>query len=259
MLTPLSPTRTQSLSSECWENCWFEGRGYHSYRRGENDYLAPGDEQQREAEDTLHDVLYLARDRKLHSAPLVTTENSLKVLDLGSGSGRWALAFADEYPNSQITGVDLSPREDSWTAPNCTFLVDDVETDNLAYTDDLYDFIHIRKMDGGIKNWPALFREAYRALCPGGWLENVETSIEFRSDHVDIPENHVLAIWSKKMFEAGRRLEKPFSVIDDGEQWMRQAGFDDVQERRDKLPVGVWEDDEVRSVPNSLHVRRSTR
>ena len=36
-----------------------------------------------------------------------------RVLDLGTGSGIWAIEYADAHPEADVTGVDLSPVQPS--------------------------------------------------------------------------------------------------------------------------------------------------
>lgn len=43
---------------------------------------------------------------KLFFAPL---HQPRRVLDVGTGTGIWAIDFADEYPECQVIGIDLSP------------------------------------------------------------------------------------------------------------------------------------------------------
>jgi ubiquinone/menaquinone biosynthesis C-methylase UbiE len=45
---------------------------------------------------------------KLHSSPLKnrTIHNAL---DIGTGTGIWAIDFADVHPETQVLGIDLSP------------------------------------------------------------------------------------------------------------------------------------------------------
>lgn len=57
------------------------------------------------------------------------SEKAQNVIDLGTGSGDWALDMADKFPNLTIHGVDLHPPPRSWTAPNCVFEVDDITLD----------------------------------------------------------------------------------------------------------------------------------
>jgi ubiquinone/menaquinone biosynthesis C-methylase UbiE len=51
-----------------------------------------------------HDILYKLMNKKLHQAPL---DNPQTVLDVGTGTGLWAIEFADEYHEAAVTGVDL--------------------------------------------------------------------------------------------------------------------------------------------------------
>lgn len=41
---------------------------------------------------------------ELHLAPLSNPE---RVLDVGTGTGIWAIDFADRNPNTKVTGIDL--------------------------------------------------------------------------------------------------------------------------------------------------------
>lgn len=44
-------------------------------------------------------------------APL---SNPMRILDVGTGTGIWAMEMADKYPESTIIGTDLSPVQPSW-------------------------------------------------------------------------------------------------------------------------------------------------
>ena len=35
----------------------------------------------------------------------------------------------DEYPEAEVTGIDLSPMQPNWVPPNVKFMVDDAEAD----------------------------------------------------------------------------------------------------------------------------------
>jgi len=63
-----------------------------------------------------HHVLTLLLDGKLHRAPI--DSDIQKVLDVGTGTGLWAIDFGDTYPNAEVIGTDLSPIQPSWVPPN---------------------------------------------------------------------------------------------------------------------------------------------
>ena len=51
-------------------------------------------------------------NNKLHYAPI--GENPGRILDVGTGTGIWAIEMGDEYPSAEIVGTDLSPIQPSW-------------------------------------------------------------------------------------------------------------------------------------------------
>ncbi|KAJ9130289.1 hypothetical protein NKR23_g12266 [Pleurostoma richardsiae] len=60
--------------------------------------------------------LTLCLGGKLHLAPLAKTIQ--KALDIGTGTGIWAIDFADEYLGCEVIGTDLSSIQPSWLPPN---------------------------------------------------------------------------------------------------------------------------------------------
>lgn len=108
----------------------------------------------------------------LHLAPL---RRPSQILDIGTGTGIWAIEMADTYPDAQVTGTDLSPIQPDLVPPNCVFEIDDATLD-WTWDDGHFDFVHVREMFGSIRDWPAFFAEARRCTKPGGWVEIVEHS-----------------------------------------------------------------------------------
>lgn len=50
------------------------------------------------------------------------------MLDLGTGTGIWAIDVADEFPNTEVVANDLSPIQPPNVPVNVRFEVDDVES-----------------------------------------------------------------------------------------------------------------------------------
>ena len=61
--------------------------------------------------DLQHHVIKLLLNGEIHLAPL---DNPRRILDIGTGTGLWAIEMADRYPNATVTGTDLSPVQPTW-------------------------------------------------------------------------------------------------------------------------------------------------
>lgn len=58
--------------------------------------------------DIYHKILEVARKDQLHVAPLyVNPQEPPRILDLGCGTGIWAIDMADKYPTAEVVGLDL--------------------------------------------------------------------------------------------------------------------------------------------------------
>lgn len=68
--------------------------------------------------------------------------------------------MADSYPNLNVRAVDLSPPP-QWTAPNCTFEVDDI-TKDWSFSIK-FDLVHMRHLLGAMneQDWTKLYKQAY--------------------------------------------------------------------------------------------------
>ena len=56
--------------------------------------------------------------------------------------GIWATEFAEAFPQTQVTGTDLSPIQPDFVPPNCRFIIDNAEHD-WAF-EQKFDYIHSR-------------------------------------------------------------------------------------------------------------------
>jgi len=71
--------------------------------------------------------------------------------------------MGDSFPSAEVIGIDLSPIQPSWVPPNVQFVVDDVECDWM-FSENSFEFIHIRSMLGSIKDWPHLLAQCYKSV-----------------------------------------------------------------------------------------------
>jgi hypothetical protein len=123
-----------------------------------------------------HHMYTLMLENKLFLAPIDL--NPQQVLDIGTGTGIWAMFrppqhfqpldfanassdFADEYPSATVIGTDLSPIQPTWVPPNVKFEIDDAQSE-WTWSDNWFDFVHLRCLMGSIKDWPSLYSQAFR-------------------------------------------------------------------------------------------------
>ena len=55
--------------------------------------------------DMYHEVSLAILHGELHKAPIKAKPQ--RVLDIGTGTGIWAIDFADKYPSAEVIGTDL--------------------------------------------------------------------------------------------------------------------------------------------------------
>ncbi|KAF5005150.1 hypothetical protein FDECE_8407 [Fusarium decemcellulare] len=227
---------TASVTASIFEYRQSQGRTYHS-DKFTSAYFCPNDDQQIQSMDLTHHYLTLLLDNELFLAPMEPNKIQ-RVLDVGTGS-----EFADRYSGVEVTGTDLlSPCQPQWVPPNVRFEIDDA-TQSWSWNDNHFDFVHIRYLFGAIKDWTALFKEAYRCCAPGGWVQSVEADIKFHSDDSTIDLEPAFETFWKLFDDGGKILGNSFFVHDLQKEGFEDVGFEDVRTVDYKFPVGGWPKD----------------
>ncbi|KJZ70779.1 hypothetical protein HIM_09829 [Hirsutella minnesotensis 3608] len=217
-----------SLTSVDLEYEWCYGRRYHS----SGTYIYPNDEEEQERLNVVHKA-YLLLHGSLFLSPIDLAGRS--ILDIGTGTGQWAVDMADRDPSRIIIGLDISPIQPEFVPPNVHFFVENVETEWRET--DKYHLVHLRGMSGSIKDWPSLFHKIYQALKPGGAMEAHETLPAVFSKNQNLAPDNPLVDLMRDLFSNLR-----------GGSWFyryaEEAGFIDVSEEIVEAPLGNWPEDQ---------------
>jgi SAM-dependent methyltransferase len=234
-------TYSASLTTSSYDFPSAHGRRYHAYRSGR--YFLPNDDQESERLDIHYALIRKIMGGALYHAPLPET-GVLRAIDLATGTGLWAIDFADLHSDTEVLANDLSPTQPTMVPPNLKFLVDDIE-EEWGYEHQPFDFIHACFLVGAIKDWPRLIRQAYNCAKPGGWVEFQDWDINLYSQDGTVTKESPMRKFQDLVItsrESAGYLTNPGPEL---EKWMKDAGFVDVSATKYLVPFGPWPRDKA--------------
>lgn len=160
------------------------------------------------------------------------------MLDIGCGTGAWAIEFAEEHPNTRVIGTDLSPIQPTVVPPNVEFVIDDITAPWVF--DHKFDYIHSRAITIGVRDWEKLTDEVWRNLAPGGWVEFQEYHAPFLSDDDTIKRCPNFERWNLEVLGAAKKAGTELDAILRVPDYLEKCGFANLGTASTKWPVGPW-------------------
>jgi ubiquinone/menaquinone biosynthesis C-methylase UbiE len=202
-------------------------------------YALPADDEEINRLDFQHYMLRYAF-QGLFAAPISQPHS---ILDVGTGTGRWAMEMAMAFPSANVIGVDVKPPaldERASANPNAdvrpqnyTFVPGNL-LEGLPFADRTFDYVHQRLLFTAIPHdrWPSVLRELIRVTRPGGWIELVD-SIGLANGGPNVEQ---LMVWIRQL--SSRR---GVDLMDGGRigDYMRATPLLQQSARRVDLPTGV--------------------
>lgn len=110
-------SETASLTSSIMAGHYENGRRYHAYQAS-GEYILPDDEQEQDRLDVKYASLQLVFSDKVTFAPI---EYPQQILDIGTGTGIWAIDAGEQFPGATVTATDLSPIQPTWYVLSAMF------------------------------------------------------------------------------------------------------------------------------------------
>ncbi|KAI0748536.1 S-adenosyl-L-methionine-dependent methyltransferase [Daedaleopsis nitida] len=231
----------------------------HAYGRilnNQNDtYFLPADTEEHRRLDLQHQVITLALGGLFPASNLVRRALAPRpgkisaILDVGTGSGSWAIDMASQFPHCTVVGVDLvPPRILGDLPPNCRFEIDDANL-GFSHYKESFDVIHARSIASGIRDYPALLAEFAEALRPGGVVligdGDMQIFDEWQEPVAFTEEGEPEFSWVHRVFFAAYNAMKARGGSPDSPSmcptWLRAIdSFTDVGWHKVFIPIGPW-------------------
>ncbi|WVQ63313.1 uncharacterized protein L199_001465 [Kwoniella botswanensis] len=214
----------------------------------QDDYCLPVASHSPETErlDYIHDVYkYHAGNIPDEVAALLSDGKLRKILDVGCGTGKWALEILEAFPNIHITGVDLAHPPITVFPPNFSFEIHDV-TKGQEYDDDVFDVVHVRDIHAGMPDYQEMLTECVRVLRPGGYL--LVKEIEWVPAVLDgsNAQERFPAICAGSFRDAlSERFLDPLVGVNLESYVDNVSGLCDVHYTRHMVPMTPWSDDPI--------------
>lgn len=224
-----------SITSTVLRHSFENGRRYHKYRYGT--YPIPNDDTEQARDEIKHILTLELTGGRLFFAPI--GDHPQRIIDLGTGTGSWAIEMADAFPSAQVVGLDLSPIQTPWIPPNLRFIVEDIHDPWLH--GDNFDLIHFRHVSLFLRDFDSVVAKCFENLRPGGWIEMNEFGGTAKCDDGSMsPSSQFSHILDKIGDALSQIYEFQWRIANYMDEVLKRHGFVNISCKKFKTPLGRW-------------------
>ncbi|KAK1236955.1 hypothetical protein MKX08_007903 [Trichoderma sp. CBMAI-0020] len=185
--------------------------------------------------DYQHNMMLHILGGRLGQAPV---DSQARVLDVATGTGIWAMQYAEQHPRSTVLGVDLSITKPQELLPdNCQFQQLDAENGDWPPTQ--FDYIHFGHVIACFDDTKAVMKKAFDHMKPGGWIELHDPEIRNIASG-DSVKGTAVEEWVEMVLKGGRVVGRDMLKSAHYEAWLSETGFVNVQDAKFQLPMNEW-------------------
>ncbi|KAH7377177.1 S-adenosyl-L-methionine-dependent methyltransferase [Plectosphaerella cucumerina] len=212
----------------------------------EQGYMFPIDYHEQARLDHLHSVIRSFRGHLLD----VKLPKKPRVLDLGTGTGIWAIQVSDMLwksleDHALVHGLDMSLMQPQLIPYSVSFTQGDIEGSwPLQHG---YDLIHIQSMLGAVRHWKGVYEKAFSFLQDDGHLQHIEIEWKFFAENGSPMRESALTTWSDSLHRAMRKAGLPLDIDRRTTSLLEAVGFADVTESVIQLPVNPWDNQDIKT------------
>ncbi|KAG5928830.1 hypothetical protein E4U42_007943 [Claviceps africana] len=224
-----------SVTPSAYEDEVAHGRRYHGFRRGR--YPLPNDDLEQRREETNHALMLELTGGRLFYSDI--GKHPQKIIDIGTGTGTWAIDVADQYPSASVIGTDLSPIQPRWVPVNVRMYVDDCEEPDWLHGSN-FDLVHFRGMAGTLRDLDRMLKRTYLHVRGGGWVEFHEFIPQILCDDGTMSDEDPLRIFMDASAQGLRTFGgEPLRALN-LEDALVGAGFTNIHVITKKVPIAAW-------------------
>ncbi|KAL9025398.1 MAG: hypothetical protein Q9196_005772, partial [Gyalolechia fulgens] len=233
-------TKSVSLSGSVFDQVLENGRAYANQC-----YYMPCDEQEQTRLAITHQCFMsiLNGQRSFQTIP----RSARRILDVGTGTGDWAIAVAERFPNAEVIATDITCFQPTNVPPNVFFEIDDAQ-EEWTYAEP-FDFIHIRGLSGAFRDWTTVYKEAFKHLQSNGILEVADFDVVQMTEQ--IPDSY-LSIYNGACRSAAERSGSSIGLDHMKKTTIEGAGFSFAKTRSFDVPLGTWASDPRKKVAGKM-------